>query len=766
MAQPATNNTEIRKDAGRDSRPVMRRAASPSRGAQRGTKGKARRGHMAKVKGAPRPKGARTQSRPRTQERRCAAARNARALNGFGGIAILGVIGYHLGIPFLAGGHLGFVMLLVLASYLLTSVQLGKIRMGIRRLPRQWIQVIASIWPPLAIVTACTVVFSMALAPDLLPAASADVLPGLTLVENLSYILRGIAPSGGLAGGSPLAHLWYLSIYAQFCITWPLAMLIGYAVLPSRTAARRVTLVLAAVSAAGMALLYGSGAGAVRAFYGTDTRLFAPLLGAWLAYAMPMGKRPARDLRGIAKRGRLAIEIAGILALVGLVACMAVLGDSAPALYRGGMFAAALLATIVIAALALPGGILTTALGIRPLQWLGSRSLGIYLWHYPLLRMLGASVAEGTWPAIAIALALTLVLAELSHRLVGSISQLRTDREPADGTLASLGRKPVAVASPILAAIVAVAVCAFTGNVGLADVFPTGADAPQQATAPGAQEEDNSEQPATDAEDSQETASTDDGGANESADQQAAATEAESDKDPQQNGEQPEKDDAQATNDASAQDQPADAQDEEKEQDKQFEEVPGLPRVLIIGNSFTFFNDLPSLLAADLGTKVYSETKESAHLSEHLNGETEQGASTLARLDDGHWDYVVIQEMSSMPIDDKDQYLQDLSTLVDLIRERGAEPIIYGTWAYDTGRWGAAARGMTVQEMHDALQASFQEASELTGAPIANVGQAFADAGFDASLYDEDGKHPSLKGSQLAADIIAEVVMADWESEA
>ena len=84
---------------------------------------------------------------------------------------------------------------------------------------------------------------------------------------------------------------------------------------------------------------------------------------------------------------------------------------------------------------------------------------------------------------------------------------------------------------------------------------------------------------------------------------------------------------------------------------------------------------------------------------------------------------------------------------------------------WQAGRWGAAAHGMTMQEMHDALQEAFQEASELTGAPIANVGQAFADTGFDASLYDEDGKHPSPKGSQIAADIIAQVIMEDWESE-
>lgn len=755
MPQLATDHieTETRKDAAKGDRSTSHRPASESRGSQSSSPNAKehrpnanRQNHRTKAK--------RSQARPLTEkQRRARAIRRAKALDGFGGIAILGVLGYHLGLPWLAGGHLGLVMLLVLSGYLLTSTQLGRFRKGIGGLPRLWAQIVNSVWPPLAIVSALTVVACMLVFRDLLPSARLDVLPGLALIENLSYVLRGVTPFGEGAAESPLAHLWYLGLYAQFCLFWPLVMQVNYAALPSRTTARRLTLVFAVASALGMALFFGSGSGVSHVFYSPDTRAFAPLLGAWLAYVAPLGKRPARDVRKLVQQGHLAIEIAGIIGLFGMLACMSLASDSSPLLYRGGMFLAALFATSVVAAITISGGLLSRVLSVRPLQWLGSRSLSIYLWHYPLFRLFGLSAMRGNWLAIIAALALSLVLAELSHQLLGSIARSRGNRESEEDSPVVFGRKPVAVASPIVAAMVAVSVCAFSGNVSFALVFPA-EDAAPQAASPEAQGATD-EQPVD--ENAPESDSTPDPDVTESANDANAPEDSGDASDSQA--------DDNSTDVPSTADQ-AQAQEKSDEDDSnQIEEVPGLPRVLIIGNSFTYFNDLPKLLSTNLGTKVSSATKGSAHLSEHLSAETEQGAATLALLDDGQWDYVVLQEMSTLPIDDQEQYLSDLSTFVDLVRERGAEPIIYATWAYNTGRWGAEAHGMTMQEMHDALQAAFQEASELTGAPIANVGQAFADTGFDSSLYDEDGKHPSEKGSQLAADVIGQVIMQGWETE-
>ena len=65
-------------------------------------------------------------------------------------------------------------------------------------------------------------------------------------------------------------------------------------------------------------------------------------------------------------------------------------------------------------------------------------------------------------------------------------------------------------------------------------------------------------------------------------------------------------------------------------------------RILMLGNSFTFYNDMPSLLAELTGAEVVSHTRGGARLAEHLNPETEMGEKTLPALENETWDYVIL----------------------------------------------------------------------------------------------------------------------------
>lgn len=188
-------------------------------------------------------------------------------------------------------------------------------------------------------------------------------------------------------------------------------------------------------------------------------------------------------------------------------------------------------------------------------------------------------------------------------------------------------------------------------------------------------------------------------------------------------------------------------------------------KILFVGNSFTYFHDMPSLVAEELGGAEASFVGvEGATLAEHLaGGHNGVPLDTVGRIRSGLFDYVVIQEQSRRPILDPDGYVADAGKLCAVCDEAGSVPILLATWAY-SGSVGANAIGITVDEMHERLQSAFLLASEETGAYVANVGQAFADAGFADSLYREkkssDYHHPSKEGSRLAARVVAEAISA------
>ena len=81
-------------------------------------------------------------------------------------------------------------------------------------------------------------------------------------------------------------------------------------------------------------------------------------------------------------------------------------------------------------------------------------------------------------------------------------------------------------------------------------------------------------------------------------------------------------------------------------------------KILMLGNSLTYYNDLPEILAERTGAEVVAHTRGGAYLSEHLDPEAELGAKTLPALENETWDYVVLQEYSSGPVLERDSFLK------------------------------------------------------------------------------------------------------------
>jgi hypothetical protein len=182
---------------------------------------------------------------------------------------------------------------------------------------------------------------------------------------------------------------------------------------------------------------------------------------------------------------------------------------------------------------------------------------------------------------------------------------------------------------------------------------------------------------------------------------------------------------------------------------------PAPARVLFIGNSYTFENDLPRLFA-DLsqagGRPVATEMVAvgGATLAQHLGGPDAPG-----RLAAHPWDVVVLQEQSVLPAlagrREAEMY-PAVRGLVGLARAAGARPVLLLTWGR---RDGLAEAGLaSFGAMQDQLTRGTLGVADELGLAVAPAGEAWRAARQGLALWQADGSHPSLAGSYLAACVL------------
>ena len=183
--------------------------------------------------------------------------------------------------------------------------------------------------------------------------------------------------------------------------------------------------------------------------------------------------------------------------------------------------------------------------------------------------------------------------------------------------------------------------------------------------------------------------------------------------------------------------------------------------VLFIGNSYTFYNDMPTVYfenmakACGYDVKVSSITKGAYTLEKFADPGDAYGKMVDTALSvPGTYDFVILQEQSMRPaIDTVDKFYAGARLLVEKIRAAEAQPVFYATWGRHTGNEKLTEYNMTSEEMTWKLAAAYAAIGEELDVPVIHVGLAFGDVykNNQINLYSADGSHPSATGSYLAA---------------
>jgi hypothetical protein len=185
-------------------------------------------------------------------------------------------------------------------------------------------------------------------------------------------------------------------------------------------------------------------------------------------------------------------------------------------------------------------------------------------------------------------------------------------------------------------------------------------------------------------------------------------------------------------------------------------------RVLFIGNSHTYYNDLPQLFVDLSASGGHPAVKDMSAPGGYTLEQHTTNANTLSKIALGNWDYVVLQEHSLYPVIDFYRYgsMYPAARLLDsLITSYGQQTALYMTWGWRNGGAHSVDGHFSPDfvdffHMQDSVSAAYNMLANELNATLVPCGNAWATAwAIDSSntFWQEDTYHPTLIGSYLAA---------------
>jgi peptidoglycan/LPS O-acetylase OafA/YrhL len=329
-------------------------------------------------------------------------------IEGLRAIAVIFVVLYHAGFPFLQGGFIGVDIFFVVSGYLITTLLTNELNLsGDIDLSRFYARRVRRLLPASTLVVVAVCLTEAILASPLaqygiLKDALATTLYSSNIYFchlNRSYFFQGTP-------ASPLFHTWSLAVEEQFYLVWPILLLLLTRAGKSVGVTVFFLAVITLVSFAGCVWL--TGFNEIVAFFQSPARAWEFSAGGLASFVPIQWLTRSKNLCGW-------IGITGLLVLTLSATFM-----TASMRYPGYIGAIPVVATIaaLLAGAGKPVSLAAGLLKLRPFQYFGAISYALYLWHWPVLR-----IARDIFPNNSLALragciVLAVLLAGLTHAVV------------------------------------------------------------------------------------------------------------------------------------------------------------------------------------------------------------------------------------------------------------------------------------------------------------------------------------------------------------
>jgi peptidoglycan/LPS O-acetylase OafA/YrhL len=356
-------------------------------------------------------------------------------LDGLRAIAVAAVIVFHFAPTVLPAGFLGVDVFFVVSGFLIARLVVREIAASGTVSRRDfWARRARRLLPALATVTVVVLIASAIVLSNVeIHDLRAQALGTLFYCVNWVIIHQNGNYFATLGRPSPFLHMWTLAVEEQFYIVLPLVFFATRrALVRHPVRASVIALIGAVASTIWMAVLFSPTGDPTRAYIGSDSHAMGLLVGVAIGVLAGAG-RPWDVFTRRVQANRNATRIAPVLAaaaLIVILVTMRVADDHSTWLFRGGFLVFALLCAVIVAVLvSMPEARISRVLRIPALVAIGVRSYSLYLWHWPVRVFVTPSSGLHGAALFFVRLAISVVLAEISYRLieqpfrVGALSQ-------------------------------------------------------------------------------------------------------------------------------------------------------------------------------------------------------------------------------------------------------------------------------------------------------------------------------------------------------